>query len=191
MSQGIGLLGLPSDILTNIKEEAFVPANEAPKYYVDLTYRNLNNPAKVKKALEDIRFLNPNDNDATDVLNDLYTKAIHINTFRGELGQGAEIQRQKDIFADNANIFKDEHNITNNFRLAENTILQRLFNDTFGGDLYDEQSWRNVYDRFIKSTRINFRDYENGRQGGIQYSTPLTDRSASKIQKFVRRRKLI
>jgi hypothetical protein len=187
MSQGIGLLGLPSDILTNIKEEAFVPANEAPKYYVDLTYRNPNikSPAKVKNTLTDIRFLDPLDNPFENALEDIYRTVRHINTFRGELGQAVERQNQKQRFADNANILREEHNRTNNFRLAENTILQRLFNDTFGGDLYDEQSWRNVYDNLIQPTRINF----NGND--IQYSTPLTDRSASKIQKFVRRRKLI
>ncbi len=184
MSDRIGLLGLPNDTLTDIKNEAYIPSNDASKYYVDLTYRNPNikSPAKVKNALTDIRFLDPLDNPFENALEDIYRTVRNINTFRGELGQAVERQNQKQRFADNANILQEEHNRTNNFRLAQNMRVARLFNDTFGGDLYDEQSWRNLYDNLIQPSRINF----NGNE--IQYSTPLTDRSASKLQAVLRRK---
>jgi len=179
-----GLLSLPDEILTDIKNKALVPENNASKYYLDLTYSNPNisSPAKVKNTLTNIRFLNPIENPNTNALEDLYRITRHINTFRGEVGQGVERQNQKRRFIDNANIIRDEHNATNHFRLVENMRIARLFNDTFGGDLYDEQSWGNVYENLIKPTRINFSGNE------IQYSTPLTNKSASKIQATIKRR---
>lgn len=192
-------LPLPEDIVNTIKygarviendvpvlrDGALVKRENAPKYYVDLTYRNpnINSPAKVKNTLEQIRFLDPNDNDSPNAFENMFRIVRDINRFTGVLGQGAQIQYHKQKFRENADILRHEHNLNNDVAtLVQNNRIERLFQETFGGNLFDENSWDTVYNNLIQPTRI---DFAPGKE--IEYNTPLTQKSANKIKGAMKR----
>lgn len=179
------LLSMPNEIIDKIKNEALVPESNAPKYYVDLTYRNpdITSPAKTKDTLSNIRFLNPIDNPFGNALEQVYHSVGNLNIFTGELGQNAELLNQRQRFRDNANILRAEHNLTNAWNAVRNERVARMFNETFGGDLYDAMSWDTVYNKVVKPTRIDYPPTAR-----IQYSTPLTEKSANVIKGAIRRR---